>query len=114
MVPYISVCSALSRIACEEGLCGLYSGILPSLVGLSHVAIQFPAYEKIRHFFLVERKIRHYIVRKDNTTVDQLGHGSVAIASTVSKLTASIITYPLEVFFLFLDWRVILFHNSLF
>lgn len=87
VVPYAGVPSALCRIVREEGLRGLYSGILPSLVGVSHVAIQFPAYEKIKC----------YIAKKDNTTVDKLSAGSVAIASSISKLTASVVTYPHEV-----------------
>ncbi|XP_030512104.1 nicotinamide adenine dinucleotide transporter 1, chloroplastic-like isoform X1 [Rhodamnia argentea] len=87
VVPYGSVPSALIRIAREEGLRGLYRGTLPSLVGVSHVAIQIPAYEMIKC----------YIARKDDEAVDQPGPVNVIFATIVSKLAASIVTYPHEV-----------------
>jgi hypothetical protein len=68
------------------------SGLLPSLAGVTHVAIQLPVYENVKLYF----------AKRDNTTVDKLSPGKLAICSSGSKVAASIITYPHEVFLLVL------------
>jgi len=77
----------LGRVLREEGLHGLYKGLSPSLLGTIHVAVQFPLYERFKLFFAERRNVR----------TDQLGMSELLVASSSSKIIASIAAYPHEV-----------------
>ncbi|KAK4518843.1 uncharacterized protein ATC70_009067 [Mucor velutinosus] len=78
---YNSVMEAFALIAKHEGIRGFYKGLGPSLIGVSHVAIQFPLYERL----------------KSVLSTRQSETASVLMASAVSKMIASTATYPHEV-----------------
>lgn len=44
---YATIVQSLTKIIGEEGFLALYKGLVPTLVGLLHVAIQFPLYEAL-------------------------------------------------------------------
>lgn len=48
---YNNTIHAFQTIAKEEGIRGFYKGLGPSLIGVSHVAVQFPLYEKLKAWF---------------------------------------------------------------
>lgn len=67
----------------EEGFVGFYKGLGASLLGLSHVALQFPLYEYLK------MKCREYRQGQEHVQ-------DILAASVISKLTASVFTYPHE------------------
>ena len=74
-----------SDIYSTEGIRAYYKGLYASLLGLSHVAIQFPLYEHIKAICKGRRN------GGEETFIDLL------FSSIVSKVLACTVTYPHEV-----------------
>ncbi|KAF9194432.1 hypothetical protein BGZ51_009512 [Haplosporangium sp. Z 767] len=81
---YRNTLHAFTTIYKVEGPKGFYKGLGSSLMGISHVALQFPLYEKLRL----------WLKAKDS---DHVSSTNILIASSTSKMAASIATYPHEV-----------------
>ena len=75
----------------SEGIASFYSGLTPALLGLSHVAVQFPTYEFLKTAF----------TGQGMGESPGPGEGShwmgILSASVLSKILASSATYPHEV-----------------
>jgi solute carrier family 25 (mitochondrial folate transporter), member 32 len=78
---------AFKSIYQHEGIRGLYKGLGPAALGLFHVAVQFPLYEKAKNL----QKLN------PNDPEEVLKVHQILIASTGSKVVASVATYPHEV-----------------
>lgn len=73
-----------------EGFRSFYSGLTPALLGLTHVAIQFPLYEYLKMAFT------GYGIGEHPNTGSSHWIG-ISFATFLSKICASTITYPHEV-----------------
>lgn len=88
---YRSTLDAARKMYKTEGILSFYSGLTPALLGLTHVAVQFPAYEYLKTKFtgggmgksMEGDPYKHYL--------------GVISASVLSKVLASSATYPHEV-----------------
>ncbi|KAL7622955.1 hypothetical protein AAE478_006634 [Parahypoxylon ruwenzoriense] len=88
---YRSTLDAARKMYSSEGILSFYSGLTPALLGLTHVAVQFPAYEFLRKKFTGQSMGE---MGGDNQQSHWLG---VLSASIMSKIMASSATYPHEV-----------------
>mmetsp|Transcript_13267 Transcript_13267/g.21777 ORF Transcript_13267/g.21777 Transcript_13267/m.21777 type:complete len:340 (+) Transcript_13267:80-1099(+) len=87
---YKGTYDALKRIWVEEGLRGMYKGVSPSIILVSHGALQFMAYEHIKRWLSGQGS--HY---GDGPV--HLSTAEYVFTAASSKVFASTITYPYQV-----------------
>ncbi|KAJ2990349.1 hypothetical protein NUW58_g2993 [Xylaria curta] len=88
---YHSTLDAARKMYSSEGILSFYSGLTPALLGLTHVAVQFPAYEFLR------KKFTGQGMGEMAESTQQSHWFGVLSASILSKIMASSATYPHEV-----------------
>jgi len=86
---YVSNLDALIQIYQNEGLEGLFQGLVPSLILVSNPAIQFVGYEQMS-------KIVHHIRKRRGVSLD-LGWMEHFLLGAIAKALATIVTYPYQV-----------------
>ena len=84
---YTGTFDALSTLLRKEGMRGMYAGLVPSFIGIAHVAIQFPLYEALKQ---QAGRIR-------GRDADNLTAADLVVLSSAAKMVASTATYPHEV-----------------
>ena len=78
----------------KEGIASFYSGLSPALLGLTHVAVQFPAYEYLKTKFTGQGM---GMAPADGEDARRSHWFGILSASIISKIMASSATYPHEV-----------------
>lgn len=84
---YKGIWDCLTRIATEEGIAGLWNGVMPSLVLVSNPSIQFVTYENLKGPMQRYAKARG----RGITVLEFFVMGAIA------KAVATVFTYPLQV-----------------
>ncbi|KAL2269173.1 hypothetical protein VTJ83DRAFT_4019 [Remersonia thermophila] len=90
---YRSTWDAARKMYTTEGILSFYSGLTPALLGLTHVAVQFPAYEYLKVRFTGRPMGAAATAGQD----DKAHWFGILAASILSKILASSATYPHEV-----------------
>ncbi|KAJ5936451.1 hypothetical protein N7454_005086 [Penicillium verhagenii] len=93
---YSSFTSGIRQIYHTEGIPGFYRGLVPALFGVSHGALQFMAYDRLK----ILRSQKTYGVSQpveDGNGARQLDNMDFFVLSSLSKLFAGCATYPYQV-----------------
>lgn len=115
----MNIFQVLGKVSAEEGILGLWSGIIPSLVLVSNPTIQFVAFERLKAMVLRlfhglelnedkesmldtinagEAKVEeNEAIEFINQTTPELTSMEAFVVGGLSKLIATILTYPLQV-----------------
>lgn len=87
---YTSALDAARKMYRNEGIASFYSGLTPGLLGVTHLAIQFPLYGQLKKSFTGAGLGR----RQEGGDMHVMG---ILSASILSKVCAAAATYPHEV-----------------
>ncbi len=85
VVAYDGAIDCFRSIAREEGIAGLYRGLLPSLLLVSHGAIQMAVYERLKKLGISE---------DNHAALVFTSHG---LCGALAKASATMATYPFQV-----------------
>ncbi|KAK7431773.1 hypothetical protein QQZ08_001713 [Neonectria magnoliae] len=88
---YRSTIDAARKMYTSEGVASFYSGLTPALLGLTHVAVQFPTYEFLKTTFTGQG------MGEAPAEGESAQWTGILSASILSKILASSATYPHEV-----------------
>jgi len=88
---YNNTLDAARKMWASEGVWAFYSGLTPALLGLTHVAIQFPLYEYFKMRFTGDEMGETTDKSTSNNTF------GILAATFLSKVCATSATYPHEV-----------------
>ncbi|KAF2155665.1 MC family mitochondrial carrier protein [Myriangium duriaei CBS 260.36] len=92
---YHNTWDAARKMWANEGVASFYSGLTPALLGLTHVAIQFPLYEYFKMKFTgLEMGEASSATTASTQTTQTMG---ILAATFLSKVCATSATYPHEV-----------------
>lgn len=100
---YSSFTTGAKQILQREGITGFYRGLIPTLFGVSHGALQFMAYEQMKNYRsrMTTKADESEISDTPNTTATQtqrnLGNLDFFVTSSLSKVFAGCVTYPYQV-----------------
>ncbi|CAO2658688.1 Nn.00g064110.m01.CDS01 [Neocucurbitaria sp. VM-36] len=88
---YKNTFDAFRKMYAKEGIGSFYSGLTPALLGLTHVAIQFPLYE------FLKMKFTGLEMGQADAKSQDIHWFGIAAATVLSKICATSATYPHEV-----------------
>ena len=112
---YTSIAHTARTIVAEEGVAGLYKGLVPSLILVSNPAIQFLAYEQLvlllSRYYRARHRIATTVVSSISTThantpttlpipptpLPALSSIDFFMLGAISKAIATVLTYPYQV-----------------